>query len=184
MRNLETKMRGDASSAIYDMREWDADSFRDALTEAADQLADNVVTYYSDALDIVSRYESDSRANDYDADDMGATFKPSQWQEAMTAYAYGIARSVLYAVCNELVEEAEEAADELEELAAKEGADSPALLVAASCPYGWAAHNYETDSGAMVWRNIEGSRAIAKAAGGIWLHAIWTPETQDANPNT
>jgi hypothetical protein len=184
MTDLEKLMRNSGTDAAYDMKTFDAETYRDKLREQADDGAENACIYHSHCMDIISRYESDDRASDAEEYTSQETYKAEDWTKAMNAYAFGIARAVMGAVAEEMATEAEEAADELAELATKEGAEDPEILVARECPYGWSSHNYETDSGAMVWRNIEGSRAVAIEAGGIWLHAIWTPETQDASPNT
>lgn len=188
MTDLEKLMRNSGTDAAYDMTNFDADTYREKLEEQAAEGAENACIYHSHCMDIITRYETDPRASDSEEYTSGETYKAEDWTKAMNAYAYGIARAVMGAVAAEMAEEAETAADELAELATKEGfaCTDPreAILVARECPYGWSAHNYETDSGAMVWRNLEGSRAVAIEAGGIWLHCIWTPETQDAAENT
>ncbi len=175
MTNLHATMKNCAADALYDITEWDVETFREKMSDAAHDAAENATIYYSNCADIISRY--DSEVSDADIADYISekTYTAAQWQEAQHDYAYAVAVCVLQQAAGELVEEAETAADDLADLIEKEGGEDVTILCAASCPYGWAAHNYETDAGAMVWRNIEGSRAVAVQAGGIWLHAIWTP---------
>lgn len=182
MTNLEKMMRDSANDTIYSISDFDADTYREALQEVVGSVTDSACTYYSHCQEVISRYETDPRASD--ADDLldGTKYAASEWQQAMAAYASAIAYSVTQAVAAEMADEAKRAADDLQDLATTEGANDVTIKCANDCPYGWAAHDYETAHGAMVWKNIEGCRAVAIRTGGIWLHAIWTPEIQDAEP--
>ncbi|GAB2639763.1 hypothetical protein [Vibrio panuliri] len=47
--------------------------------------------------------------------------------------------------------------------------------VSNSCPYGWAAHDYETEEGVCVWKNLEGElTAISHNCEGLHLYACWS----------
>ncbi len=185
--NLAALMKNDAADACdsADLKTYEPDAFAEALRERAASLAENACTYHADCAHIITRYDSDvteAETADFTSEQR---FSPGEWEKAMEAYAYAVARVILEREAGELAEAAEELAGELTETAEKEGADMSELEIgiARDCPYGWSSHNYETANGVCVWRNIEGSRALAVAVSGVWLHVIWTPEAQDAPEN-
>jgi hypothetical protein len=154
-------------------------SLRDAVSDMAHDRADSAVTFTHLAQEIINDYENHPAADCYSADDMGSTFKPSQYREAMTAYAYGIARSVIEAEAYEAIDAIEEAADEMrEELAKLEvWPDASHIRVTADCIHGWASHDRETDTGVCLWISgqLDGCNAVAIKSGPVWLTYTWEP---------
>jgi hypothetical protein len=169
------------SEIIPDDGSINLDSLRDDISDRAHELADNAVIYYSDCTDIIAQYESDPRADTDSADHMGQTFKPSEWQEAKTAYAYWIARSIIEAEAIETVDAIGEAVetltDELDKLAVEYDADS--FRLSAYCPHGWAAHNRESAEGTCFWvsRQLDGCNSVAVPVCGMWVSFTWEPST-------
>ena len=46
------------SESIYDMKTLDIRAFREAVQDQVSESLDSHVTYYSDCMDVISRYES------------------------------------------------------------------------------------------------------------------------------
>jgi len=156
----------------------DVDALEDNLCEYVDSATDSVCIYYHDCEDIISRYETDSNADTDSADDMGQTFKPSEYREAMTAYAYWIARSVIDANAHEIVGEIREAVDELESELAELNVDVVGeYRISRDCPHGWSAHDRENGNGACLWvsRQLDGCNAVAVPVAGMWVSYTWEP---------
>jgi hypothetical protein len=156
----------------------DLDAIRDAINERASNAADNDCIYYHWCEEIISQYESDPRADTDTADEMGYTFKPSEYLEAMQVYAYGIARSFIEAEASGIVDEIEEAVDWLEGCdKLPEDVTRDDFKLTADCPHGWAAHDYEEDNGACFWvsRQLDGCNAIAVPVAGVWVSYTWEP---------
>ena len=185
MPTTNADLGGDAASAIGDaidgMHRLDLAELRDKTSEAVFRVAENAVTYTSDALDIIGRYESHPAAMDADDRLVGMpTYTADKWIDAMTAYACAIATCVIEADAWALLDTVGERADMLAEKAREfgdpeHGAETP--HVSARCPYGWARHDREDADGVHYWseQHLEGCRAVAVRVAGIWLFHTWTP---------
>lgn len=160
-------------------------SLRDAVSDMAHDCAESAVIYTHWAHEIINDYENHPAADCDSVDDMGSTFKPSEYREAMRAYAYGIARSVIEAEASETLDAIEEAADEMREELTKLGQhpNDSDIRVTADCVHGWASHDRETDTGACLWvsRQLDGCNAVAVKAGPVWLTYTWEPEMAEAS---
>lgn len=175
--NLEAAAADCISDAIYGMTELDLQELRDNAEEQASSAADSACTYTSACMDIISEYECEAP----DAEDMtgGQTYEAADWQKAMCAYAYAIAYTVISRNVHDLLEEIEQAADDLRDAAESHGLEDPAdPRISSDCPHGWAAHDREDAEGTCFWTegNLEGCRAVARKVAGIWLSYTWTPE--------
>lgn len=180
-RDLEQTAASLIAELMYDHNTLDDfESLRDDIFDRAHEAADSAVIYYHWCEEIISEYENHRSADCDSADDIGSTFKPSQYREAMQAYAYGIARSVIEAEASEIIESIEEAADELRTECNKldQSPDDDAIRLSGNCPHGWAAHDYETDAGACVWRSrqLDGCNAVALKSGPVWLSYTYDPD--------
>lgn len=176
--NLHQTAESVISDAIYGMETLDIDALRDNADEQTNSAAESVTTYYSDCLDIISRYESE--ADDSTVDDLtgGKTYTAGEWREAMTAYASGVAYSVLSQEVAELVQAIDTAADDLAVAADAHGfSDDDEPRISTDCPHGWAPHDREDEQGTHFWTEgkLEGCRAVAVKVSGIWLSYTWTP---------
>jgi hypothetical protein len=175
--NLEAAALDCIADAIYGVGTLDLDALRDGAQEQASNAADNACTYHSDCLEIINRYEREAP----DAEDMtgGATYKAADWQQAMCAYAYAVAYTVISQDVNNLIDDIEQTAADLRDTAEGYGLEDPAdPRVTADCPHGWAAHDREDEAGTHFWTegNLEGCRAVARKVAGVWLSYTWTPE--------
>jgi hypothetical protein len=196
--NLETVARGLFADIIGDleygrvktglMADHNApiniDDIRDAIAERADQAADDACIYFSHCSEIIDRYENDKRADIESADDIGTTYKPSEYLNAMRDFAFGIARSIIAAEAYELADELESALDEIcsavfakTEIRHITVAD---IRLSADCVHGWAAHNFENDAGVCFWlsQQLDGCNAVAMPAAGVWLSYTWEPTAE------
>jgi len=176
--NLRQTAENVISDAIYGMTTLDIDALCDNADEQTHSAAESVTTYYSDCLDIISRYESE--ADDSTVDDLtgGKSYTAGEWREAMNAYAFGVAYSVLSQEVAELVQAIDTAADGLALAADAHGfSDDDEPRISTDCPHGWAAHDREDEQGTHFWTegNLEGCRAVATRVAGIWLSYTWTP---------
>jgi hypothetical protein len=174
--NLEAAAADCINDAIYDMGTLDLDALRDGAQEQASNAADNACIYHSDCLEIINRYERDAP----DAEDMtgGATYKAADWQQAMCAYAYAVAYTVISQNVHNLLDDIEQAAARLRDTAEEYGLEDPAdPRVSSDCPHGGAAHDREDEGGTHLWTegDLEGCRAVAVKVAGIWLSYTWTP---------
>ena len=156
----------------------DVNELLDDICEASYEVADNACIYYHWCEEIISRYESDPRADTDSCDDDCAIFKPSEYQKAMQAYAFYIAKSIIEAEACELVKELEDARDHLAFTLVNRAPDEDYVSkfrLSADCPHGWAAHDREDDWGACFWvsRQLDGCNAIAVPAAGVWLSYTW-----------
>jgi len=176
--NLRQTAENVISDAIYGMETLDIDALRDNADEQTHSAAESVTNYHSDCLDIISRYESE--ADDSTMDDLtgGKTYTAGEWREAMNAYAYGVAYSVLSQEVGELLQAIDTAADDLALAADAHGCtDCDEPRISTDCPHGWAAHDRKDEAGVHFWTegNLEGCRAVATRVAGIWLSYTWTP---------
>lgn len=180
--NLEKRAENAVSEALYSMKHYDAADLRDALEDRASEEADNVCVYHHWCAQIIQDYERDFGDS---GDDMGGTYTAGQWQEAQTAYAYGIASAALSAFIDNTLTEIEEAADELIDLCRDAAGDlfEGELTIGAECPHGWAVHDREDENGTHFWSpaHLEGCYAIARQVCGVWLSFTWTPEPVEAD---
>lgn len=175
--NLEAAAADCIADAVYGMTELDLQELRDNAEDMASSAADNACIYYSNCMDIISEYEREAP----DAEDMtgGDTYKAADWQKALCAYAYAVAYTVISRNVHDLLEEIEEAADDLRNAAEAHGLEDPAdPRISSNCPHGWAAHDREDVAGVCFWTEskLEGCRAVARKVAGIWLSYTWTPE--------
>lgn len=175
--NLEAAAADCIADALYGMKTLDLQELRDNAEDMASSAADSACIYTSACLDIISDYEREADG----AEEMtsGQTYEAADWQQAMCAYAYAIAYTVISRNVHDLLEEIEEAADDLRDAAESHGLEDPAdPRISADCPHGWAAHDREDAEGTCFWTegNLEGCRAVARKVAGIWLSYIWTPE--------
>lgn len=178
--NLEAAAADCISDAIYGMETLDLDALRDNAEEQASSAADSACTYTIACLDIISKYEREADG----AEDMtsGQTYEAADWQQAMCAYAYAVAYTVIRRNVHNLLEEIEEAADDLRDAAEAHGLEDPAdPRISRDCPHGWAAHDREDEAGTCFWTEskLEGCRAVARKVAGIWLSYTWTPEKEE-----
>jgi hypothetical protein len=134
---------------------------------------DSYCPYYNQQDEVISRYESDFGQ---EAEDIAGeqTYKASEYQQALTAYAYAIA----YIGFSQYLAEAK---DELKQAVADFANDAalhlvldeePMIQVSSSCIHGWASHNRETADGLMIWESgqLDGCNGAAiKTDSGLWL---------------
>ena len=168
------------ADAIYGMTELDLRALRDGAEDMASSAAENACIYYSNCMDIISEYEREADG----AEDMtsGQTYEAADWQQAMCAYAYAVAYTVIAQNVHNLLEEIEEAADDLRDAAEAHGLEDPTdPRISSDCPHGWAVHDREDAAGTCFWTegNLEGCRAVARKVAGIWLSYTWTPEKEE-----
>ena len=157
--NLEPYAEGclEIQAAPYDFG-----AIRDEAREQIPEQADNACIYTHNCMDIISRYERD--AGPYE--DLGGTYRADQWQEAMTAYAYGVASSIIGSRVEEMLERVEECAEAL-----RVASDLDDLHISPRQPYETTAHTSENADGVLHWRDLEGSGpawAIESPAGWIY----------------
>ena len=183
--NLEERAADMFDRICYDMKTLDLDAMRDAINQVAPEEADNACIYTHHCLQILDDYESERCVPS--ESELGGNFRSDQWREAATAWAYEVARAVLESKAAEIVDEIEEAADELADAISTETDDEQApsvdeLTITSDCPHGWAAHDREDGAGTCYWvsRQLDGCNALAVKAGPVWLSWTWTPETVDA----
>lgn len=157
----------------------DIDDIREAISERSHDAADSACIYYHACEEIISRYETDSRADTDTADDCGYTFKPSEYLNAMQAYAFSIARSIIECEAHTLADDLESALDDITNAvfanSARQHITTNDIRLSADCPHGWAAHNREDDSGVCYWlsRQLDGCNAVAMPVAGVWLSYTW-----------
>lgn len=171
--NLEDRARNAISEALYGMDTYDARTLRDALEDRASEEADSACIYHHHCAQIIQDYE-----RDYPAEDMGGTYTAEQWQEAQTAYAYGVAYAALSAMIEEHLTAIDAAAEALADTLDTDYPDAPApdRRISADCPHGWAPHDREDDEGVHHWSpaHLEGCHAIAVEVSGVWVSYTWT----------
>lgn len=176
--NLESRATNAISEALYGMTNYDARALRDALEDRVGEEAESACIYHHHCDQIISDYE-----REYPGEDMGGTFTAAQWEEARTAYAYGVAYAALSSMIDAGLQKIEEAADELDGLMRDEYPDAPdvQMQIGRDCPHGWAPHDHEDSDGTHHWypRELEGCHAIAREVAGVWLSYTWTPEAAE-----
>lgn len=149
--------------------------------------------YYSEADEIISRYESEhaSEAEDYMGEE---TYAPSDWLQAKFAWACALDYVGESAQLEEDLDSIEENIELFRTEVELLGGDPDEATFDSGCAYGWEAHNYETYEGVMVWgaRNPHGDfnynptllegelYAVSfKVADGTYLNLAWRPDTED-----
>lgn len=185
-RDLENAASSLIEDLVREIEDFDLVTLREDINDRAHEAAESACIYYHDCADIISRYETDPRADTESADDAGGTFKPSEYQQAMAAYAFFIARSIIEAEASDIVDKIEEAADDLEMSLSepddprlpRELPDRDTFRLSADCLHGWAAHDSEDAAGGCYWlsRQLDGCNAIAIPAGPVWVSYTWTPK--------
>lgn len=150
------------------------------IDDMAHSAAESACTYYHHCEDIISRYESDAAADTESADAMGREYKPSEYRQAMTDYAFWIARSVIDSNARDIISEIENAAEALESELDSLGVeyDSADFRISTNCLHGWASHNRENELGACFWvsRQLDGCNAVSIPVSGMWLTYTWNPD--------
>lgn len=179
MPNLTDRAKDIISDNIGDV--FNGADLYENCNEAVFDMAESACTYYRDCEEIISRYESE--VDDIVVDDLtsGKTYTASEWRQAMSAYAFGIAASVIRNELIELLDDVDEKAIAIADSAGDLGCeDTDSIRVTADCPHGWLAHDREDENGTLVWDNVEGCKAVAiKTAAGVWLSITWTPEANE-----
>lgn len=157
------------------------DDLQEAVADRLYTVADNACIYTHKCMDIISEYE---RAACPDAEEYqgGAEYKPADWEQAMTAWAYCVARAYLSQAAEEPMQEALAARERVLEVAQELGFDGDDDAVEASreCPHGWAPHDYEEADGVCVWKRLDGEcMAVSFDAVGLCFSVCWTPASED-----
>ena len=125
-----------------------SDVLQDYCSERVYEVADSMCIYYSHCQEYINDLESGYA--DQTCDD-GVEFAPSDWQQAMQAYAYQLVVAALHDEISDEIETAIEAIEEFNTEVERLGGDPDEATSYTSCLYGWEAHNYETFEGVMVW---------------------------------
>ena len=124
------------------------------------------VTYYHEAFDIVtdSDFAPDEPIDFSECDNsLSCVMKEAQ------ASVY----SASYEGKHEAIEEAKEAIEEVYNIMLDEGFEEFTIKIGTGSYYGWAAHDYETESGVCVWKNIEGECfAVEVELNNLTFHCI------------
>lgn len=157
------------------------DELREKVTERLDTEADNACIYTHKCMQIIDEYEREAgrAAEEYQG---GAEYKAEDWQKAMTAWAYCVARAYLSQAAEEPIQEALDARERVLEVAQGLGFDGDEEDIEASyqCPHGWAPHDYEEDDGVCVWKRLEGEcMAVSLDSVGLCFSVCWTPSSED-----
>lgn len=188
MRRIEELAR-DLVAEVAGDNDWGliVDDLRDSVDERIDEYADSACTYYHQGLrhidDLEGRYGND-------VEDLGETYVPADWRDAMMSYARQLVSVALRAEAQEALDEIEDRVDEFNEVVEGFDQDPEDAIVSGECLYGWEAHNYETTDGVMVWsdeskgmfpKKLEGELyAVShRIAEGVWLNLAWTPEEEE-----
>ena len=132
---------------------------------------DSYCPYYSQQVEVISRYESDfgDEAEDLSGED---TYKASDWQKAQTAYAYGIAFAGFAHYFEKAKQELTEGLEEFGSDAQSElEADEIKVQITNDCPHGWASHDRELEDGTMIWESgqLDGCNGMAREVCGLWV---------------
>lgn len=179
--DLDDYAAGAVQDAIYDMRELDIKRLREAVRDHAYDGAESACTYYADCMDIISRYEGEPEAADAADLCLDGRYTAAQWQEAMVAYAAALASCVVSSRAERLVDAIEKARGTIFDAATMHGAPEDGCekepRIGRGCPHGWAVHDREDADGVHYWSEpeLEGCRAVAVRASGVWLSHTWTP---------
>lgn len=160
-------------TAQYEMLD---DDTLDAIEqEACDNVCEQAARasiYYSSCLAIIERYDSQYGK---DVEDCGQGFEAAAWEKAMVSYATLLTGVVIQAKVAVHITELRDAYETIE------AALPPDVFckIADACPYGWAAHDSEDDSGLMYWHDLEGElEARAIECGDLCLFASWSKTQQ------
>ena len=157
----------------------------DTLWEHCSDAASNACIYYSDCIDIIGRYESQV-SGDF-VDDEGPQFSASEWLQAATVYAQAIALEFIHNQAREELETLTEAIDLVKAEVERLGGDVDLVTIHGQ-DHGWAAHNYETADGVMIWSDedtpysynpelLDGDLfAVQFDFEGVHISACWAPE--------
>lgn len=153
---------------------------RDAVEERIYVMADDVCISYADCQQIIDDYD---RAVSRDAEEYQgeAEYKAQDWEQAMVAWAYCVARAYLSQAAQEPIQEALDARERVLEVAQGLGfdGDEEAVEVSHDCPHGWAPHDYEEADGVCVWKRLEGEcTAVSLDAVGLCFSICWTPSSE------
>ena len=144
--NLKERAMSCISDALYGVTIYDAEALRESVMDdhvATD--AENTCIYTHNCREIIARYEHEFGTDASDICDGGPTYKPSEWEAAMVAYANAIAAyTALQSFVSTALDEIEAAAVELVE---QIGETIDHLNIDDECPHGWAAHAREDANG-------------------------------------
>lgn len=178
--DLDSYATGTVGDAIYGMTTYDATALREEAQDRVGQDAENACTYTHHCRQIIDDYEREYGSEAEDICDGGQTYKASEFQDAMVAYANAVAYCALGAKVSAILDAVDEAAEELVALLSEhdQSIDSTDLVMSSQCPNGWAAHDSEEADGSCLWvsKQLEGCNAIARDVGPFWLSYTWTPE--------
>jgi hypothetical protein len=191
---LEDYLDGIVSDALYDMegKPVDWDKLREEADDHANDAAGNACIYYHNAERIIDDYETHPYADPEGIGCDEVEYPPSRWLDAMQRYAECIAHTVLTGLVGEAINTLEEEFDTFatfledsqDELRLPADVNRDDIRIFRDCPYGYFAHDYETDDGIHVWksRQCDGLNAAAmRASHGVWFGVSWTP-TPSATP--
>lgn len=146
------------------------DPFGD-LSDEVFAAAEQATIYHHECRDIIDRYEDECD------DDVPSskTYTASEWREALEHYAFHIARHIIGAEVERLVEEIKTARDLLADVLPDELVSNEPT-VTDTCPYGWAPHEREDHNNILYWLpdELEGNHAVAIKAGPVWLSHSWS----------
>lgn len=120
----------------------------DSLVEDKGYESSYEVNYYHEAYDIVTSSEFDTNET---PDFTGCT----NALECIMREAIMSVEGITYEGWYTALDEIKEAANELVNKALEEGYEDIKVSFSNSSVYGWAAHNYETESGLCVWEALE-----------------------------
>jgi hypothetical protein len=144
--------------------------------------AESYCPYYHEQVEVIDNYESDFGNEAEDICDSGTTYKASEYQQALTAYAYAIAycgfQSYFQAAKSELIEALEEFEADAQ-LHLNTGEEIRVQLTT-DCPHGWAAHDRELEDGTMIWESgqLDGCNGMAREVSGVWISCRISPATE------
>lgn len=163
-------------------KDWDMEDLREKATERAHQYADDRCVYYHECLDLIGQLEGEYSL---DTEETGKQYAAHEWREAAQFYAVQLVSEALIQGIDDAIGKFEEVYSEVVENTERLGGDESSVFLSHGCPYGWAPHNYETESGVMIWSDepghynpqlLEGELlAVSGQYGHIYINASFQP---------
>lgn len=139
------------------------DELEAAIIDAVNEAAGSACIYTKDCYEIINRYESQVG----DVDDMGETFKLSEWERAMSLYAACVAQTYLMKKTSSLADDLFDEAGELLAFAHEHGASDELtvadITIQDKSSFGWEAHKLEDEEGRCYWQRVEGEIDAAES---------------------
>jgi hypothetical protein len=180
-RDLENLAKDILQESAWDKTSFDRREFEEEISDRSHDSAESACIYYHQCFEIISDYERhDAAPNE---SEMGGTYRADQYQEAAQAWAYEIASAVISYEAHQLLDEAEEARDDLVSTLdhLEVDYDEDDIRVGRDCPHGWAAHDREDSDGVYYWvnRQVDGLNSVAVEGGGLWFSFTWDPAKAD-----